>query len=223
MSPIALEETWKTTRWPSRVFQFLLAITEVNCQLAESNLYGRKQSSQQSLGKRFPYKLINNKYINDENDKGEPRSKRMMPTSNHVKESILPYHTFWGATLVPVQTEYIQRVCNCGQKRVQSYCSCSPGVFFVTVALWNIFFPMLAWKTATTSFSVPLLISFDMHLYLMQLLHLLKKTFKPAEIYIVWVYNECFVVTKSLFCVDECQLWPSWRTLKLVFGLGGEL
>ena len=30
MDPIALEETWKTMRWPLRVFQFLLAITEVN-------------------------------------------------------------------------------------------------------------------------------------------------------------------------------------------------
>jgi len=30
MSPIALEETWKTTRWPCRVFQFLLAVSEVN-------------------------------------------------------------------------------------------------------------------------------------------------------------------------------------------------
>jgi len=30
MYPIALEEVWKTFRWPCRVFQFLLAVTEVN-------------------------------------------------------------------------------------------------------------------------------------------------------------------------------------------------
>ena len=46
MYPIALEETWKTTRWENRVFQFLLAITEVNTKNELHHLYGHKNYSQ---------------------------------------------------------------------------------------------------------------------------------------------------------------------------------
>ena len=34
-----MEETWKTTRWPCKVFSFLLAVTEVNCHMVQTKLY----------------------------------------------------------------------------------------------------------------------------------------------------------------------------------------
>ena len=59
MDPIALKETWKTTRWPLRVFQVLLAITEVNiCQVqeymfTEPEKRGDNKCSQQDFWKEF--------------------------------------------------------------------------------------------------------------------------------------------------------------------------
>ena len=40
MSPLALEERWKTVRYTNRAFQFLIAVTETNCWLAIFHLYG---------------------------------------------------------------------------------------------------------------------------------------------------------------------------------------
>mmetsp|Transcript_12340 Transcript_12340/g.17722 ORF Transcript_12340/g.17722 Transcript_12340/m.17722 type:complete len:110 (-) Transcript_12340:321-650(-) len=37
---VALEKTWKTHRWPNRVFQFLLAVTEVNVKLVLERIFG---------------------------------------------------------------------------------------------------------------------------------------------------------------------------------------
>ena len=39
MYPIALEEQWKTHRWPNRCFQFMIGVTEVNANLANHAIF----------------------------------------------------------------------------------------------------------------------------------------------------------------------------------------
>ena len=42
MHPIALEETWLTSRWPNQVFSFLLAVTVVNVQNAATYFFNKE-------------------------------------------------------------------------------------------------------------------------------------------------------------------------------------
>ena len=44
MHPIALEETWLTSRWPNRVFSFLLAVTVVNVQNAATYFFNKEKN-----------------------------------------------------------------------------------------------------------------------------------------------------------------------------------
>ena len=60
MFPIVMEETWKTTRWPCRVFCILLAVTEVNCRLVLTNLYNQPEYSQQEFRKQLSRDLLQN-------------------------------------------------------------------------------------------------------------------------------------------------------------------
>ena len=53
MVPIAMEETWKTTRWPLRVFFFLMAVSEVICWLVLTNIYKQPERSQQDFRKEL--------------------------------------------------------------------------------------------------------------------------------------------------------------------------
>jgi len=66
MFPIALEETWKTTRWATRVFQFILALTEVNVRRAQVRIYGEPTASQQSFRRELARQLIFNPYLTPE-------------------------------------------------------------------------------------------------------------------------------------------------------------
>jgi len=49
MFPIAFEEIWKTTHWPTCVLQFILAVTEVNVHRAQVQIYGAPMALQQSF------------------------------------------------------------------------------------------------------------------------------------------------------------------------------
>ena len=53
MHPIALDEMWRTNRWPLRAFQFFLAITEVNIKLVSEYFFEREKLSQQEFCKKM--------------------------------------------------------------------------------------------------------------------------------------------------------------------------
>lgn len=127
MDPIALEETMKTTRWPNRVFQFLLAVSEVNAKLAAEKIYGMEATSQQSFRKQLCKELINNPYLATDDTGARRTSPRKAPTE-HKLVSLPKNRTFKNGQLKYCKTEYIQLVCSCGKKRVRQYCECSPGV-----------------------------------------------------------------------------------------------
>jgi len=107
MSPITLEETWKMTRWPCRVFQFLLAVSEVNVRLAMHRIFGMEDLSQQAFRKKLAGELLENPYLD----------VIVMPTVNlhkrnrtfeHTLVSIPPWHTFdKTGKLVKCATRYI--------------------------------------------------------------------------------------------------------------------
>jgi Transposase IS4 len=129
MDPISLEETWKTQRWACRVFQFLLAITEVNCRLALEKLFNGDKNSQQGFRKMFAKALIFNSYIVDVS-LGSPRSLRHSPLMRNIHQfCTIPNGKKFSPNgrLVPTKTKYLQRYCQCRNRRCRTYCSCSPG------------------------------------------------------------------------------------------------
>ena len=63
MHPLSMEETWMTTRWPNRVFCFLLALTMVNVQNAATYFAKTPKMDCLSVRRLIAKQLINNKYL----------------------------------------------------------------------------------------------------------------------------------------------------------------
>ena len=128
MYPVAIEEQCKTQRWENRVFQFLLAVTEVNCNLANENINGGKKQDQLAFRFELAEELIMNDYL-DRSSAHATRARNIDQVLEHQLLS-LPYKmTFRGGDIVPCKTHYIQLKCTCaGKPRVRTYCTCSPGV-----------------------------------------------------------------------------------------------
>jgi hypothetical protein len=128
MYPIALEESWRTMRWATRVFQFLLAVTEVNVRLADEYLYHRKHATQLELRRMLAKDLIFNHYYDDERKQTSLRPARVK-RSIHSFEKLPPHKTWKGDRMINCRTKCIQLKCSfCHSKRTNAYCNCSPGV-----------------------------------------------------------------------------------------------
>ena len=127
MFPIAIEEQMKTARWPFRVFQFILAVTEVNGNLANSKILRNEMEEQINYRYALAEEMLNNPYMVEESVR--TRSQDATPElERHRKLMIAKNMTFKGNELVPCKTSYIQLKCkDCGKKRQRWYCSCSPG------------------------------------------------------------------------------------------------
>ena len=67
-SPISLEVVWGTKWWPNRVFAFLLAVTEVNVNLAMTYFLGQEVTGQIAFRSKLAHTLIHNRHYNDEED-----------------------------------------------------------------------------------------------------------------------------------------------------------
>ena len=63
MHPIALEETWLTSRWPYRVFSFLLAVTVVNVQNAATYFINKEKIDALTARRLIARDLIFNKHM----------------------------------------------------------------------------------------------------------------------------------------------------------------
>ena len=76
-SPICLEYVWATKYWPHRPFSFLLAVTEVNVNLAEAHFVLKTKSRPQlQFRKLLANDLINNPYLVEENVQQEVRKSK---------------------------------------------------------------------------------------------------------------------------------------------------
>jgi hypothetical protein len=136
MAPIALEEVWATKRWPHRIFTYLLATTEVNCNLGES-AFGEAQETRPQLEFRrlLAKDLIYNPYLDtDEDDSPSKRkSKRQRESLGHELMRIPRGKKFSGVRLVAAKSNYAFNFCSCREKRVRTYCKCNPGVLYCSL------------------------------------------------------------------------------------------
>jgi Transposase IS4 len=130
-APISFERRWGTKSWASRVFSFLLAVTEVNVMLADAYFKSKKTEVTLEFRKKFAEALICNKYYLQENLQVEDlrRSIRILPTVGHRLKSVPKKHTFFAGELVQCQTTYSQRQCIGCHCKVRTYCTCTPGIY----------------------------------------------------------------------------------------------
>jgi len=130
MFPIALEESIKTIRWPTRVFQFTLAVTEVNVRRALQRVYAHPPSSQQEFRRQLAYGLIYNPFVVDETQGTSPRRARTV-VREHKLLSLPPYKFFDKAgRFKKCQSQYLQKQCSACSKRCRTYCKCTPGIMY---------------------------------------------------------------------------------------------
>jgi Transposase IS4 len=127
-SPISLEATWATKTWDYRVFAFLLAITEVNINLANSYFYTKETVGSLDFRKQLARALINNKYLRQETPEGARRSKRRVSGKEHELLTLPKNRKFLADRVVPSAMAYPQFKCHDCQKKRRTYCSCSPGI-----------------------------------------------------------------------------------------------
>jgi len=131
MGPIALEETWATTRWANRVFGYLMATSAVNANQAFG--YFRKQPMLDELSARrkLAHELIYNPYRAEVLP--EPIAARLRPRLVEHKMLRLEKGKKFDGTgrVVDAASDYPQASCSCpkGQKKKKrTYCACSPGI-----------------------------------------------------------------------------------------------
>ena len=93
-SPISLEVVWGTKYWPNHVFSFLLAVTEVNVNLAAQYFGGMKQVGQIEFRKLLAKTLIFNSYDDDETD-NTPEKKWKQRDSGHCLIMFPKGKFFW--------------------------------------------------------------------------------------------------------------------------------
>ena len=129
-SPICLEYTWATKYWPHRPFSFLLAISEVNTNLAEAHFVRHAEARPQLQFRKLLAKdLIDNPYLAEEQSKLQlRRSKRQCTIHTHSLVSLPPQKKFKGSKIVRASSKYPQARCSGGHRKVRTYCVCSPGI-----------------------------------------------------------------------------------------------
>ena len=109
-SPISWEVVWGMKYWPNHVFAFLLAVTEVNVNLAAQYFGGIKQIGQIEFRKLLAKTLIFSLYYDDKND-NTPEKKQKQHDSGHCLIK-LPKREILGTQIVTANSEYLQHKCN---------------------------------------------------------------------------------------------------------------
>ena len=102
-------------RWANRVFQYLLATTDVNTNFARSYFFEEELEEQVDFRFNLGEELINNPYTQDKKgDKKKGRAKKAgEKIKGHDMVSLPAHKTFKGSRLVPCKTAYIQLYCSC--------------------------------------------------------------------------------------------------------------
>jgi hypothetical protein len=129
-SPICLEHVWATKYWPHRLFSFLLAVTEVNVNLAEAHFVLKTRPRPQlQFRKLLANDLINNPYLVEENVQQEvQKNKEKAALEVHCLKKLKPYRKFSGTRQVKANSKYPQATYIMGHRKVRTYCACSPRV-----------------------------------------------------------------------------------------------
>lgn len=125
--PISLEVTWATQTWENRVFAYLFATTEVNCNLAASFFIGESPPPVLEFRKELARELLNNPYYSRKVATAE-RSKRQRTSHDHTLLTLPAYSKWDGTKIVSSTSDYPQKMCKGRHRKVRTYCSCSPGI-----------------------------------------------------------------------------------------------
>ena len=123
MFPVAIEKQWRTNMWPNRPFAFLLAVTEVNCNLVNHHIYKVPSMEQIRFRYQVANQLIQNEYYNRK--KTNKRAKRVQVIVNRHKHVSLPvYKNFKESKIVDTKSRWPQWKCkSCQRKSTRSYCT----------------------------------------------------------------------------------------------------
>ena len=131
----AIEEIWATHRWATRVFQFILAITEVNCYLAFKYFVWKNSGttmSYQDFRGELGWALIDNEFIEE-----QPSPEKERPTRRRIvihDKKVAPPHAKkfiggkWDTSAKAKYQQYVCRTPGC-KAQIRTYCVCTPGMW----------------------------------------------------------------------------------------------
>ena len=128
---LSLEGAWKTTRWPVRVFSFILALTEVNA-FASMKYFGSYEGTQWEFRKKLAYQLIHNGYDLQSSKKKSSARRNLRSKSHHELISAPPFSKFVGSKWNKrYKMKYQQHNCNTAncKNRVRTVCTCSKHIW----------------------------------------------------------------------------------------------
>ena len=136
----SIEGTWNARYWDDRVFQFILAISEVNAALAKKK-FGQGQGNDNmnyttcSFRRKLAVSLINNDYVTDDAE-GVQRSRRMLRRKQqHLLRSAPPNTKYYCTSReIFIKTEknpYQRYTCKSPycKNRTRTYCICNPSLW----------------------------------------------------------------------------------------------
>ncbi len=99
-SPISLEVSWATRRWPNRVFAFILGVSEVNAMLAEAYFSDTPQPRMLDFRKQLAKELIHNSYNVEDDGKSIRKSYQKIEAHSHELLSLSKKNKFDGVKVV---------------------------------------------------------------------------------------------------------------------------
>ena len=125
---ISLEETWVTKDWVTRVFAFILSVTEVNVGYAASYFQNKPIAPSLKTRKSLAFLMITNTLdgYHQKGDRLTPTRKRKWENLDHRLESFPNYCGKWmGTSWRKVKHPYQQQMCSICHKTTRTYCSCN--------------------------------------------------------------------------------------------------
>ena len=117
-----------THRQPNWVFQFLIRVTEVNCNIADHYIYEQDLMYKVTFWWELSEEFINNPYLKI---KKIYRAKICAVTAElavHQVLSLTQFTIFKGIDLVTCKKNIFSLNATNTKKRIIKYCKCSPGV-----------------------------------------------------------------------------------------------
>ena len=128
----SIEEIWTTHRWATRVFTFLLAISEVNTYLAFRFFIwqGKERLDWMDFRSKFAWALIDNPYLVPESSDNKSRTRKRKATA-HSLVSAPPHASKYDGSkwIKSAKFRYQQYTCQAlgCKKAIRTYCVCSVG------------------------------------------------------------------------------------------------
>ena len=128
---LSIENTWRTTRWPCRVFSFILALAEVNAFLAMV-YFGDYKGTQWEFRKKPAYELVHNHYDMEGGEDNSLKRRILRSSMEHRLVTAPKGCKFIGGSWQNTyKFEYQQHKCmtkNC-TKRTRTVCTCTKDIW----------------------------------------------------------------------------------------------